>query len=323
MINPFEKNGFTEIQNSYKDIEIYQKKRTGLISMKKFKNDIKAHRQSGNHLDHRLINEIKSALNLFENDDSIGSLIITSSHKVAFSRGAKIEDILGATQDKCRDFLSKAQDLIIRVQSFKKPVIAAINGLTLGGGFELALACDYRIASTRENVIFGFPETSLGLIPAMGGTQNLSRIIGKKEAETFISDSVINITTEDALKLNIVEKAVPPGDLISEAYNISVEEGLQKRFDPYMYKAQATGQNINEEMITFFNSKELKSEANELTAPLARALVSFLYDKTDDKHYMDGLRYECEVFCYLQQTEDCQEGIQALIDERKPAFKGR
>ncbi|MBI9098612.1 MAG: enoyl-CoA hydratase/isomerase family protein [Spirochaetaceae bacterium] len=323
MVSVFEKNGFTELNTEYKDLEIYSKDNVGLISMKKFKDDIKAHRQSGNHLDYDLMRELKEALLFFQNESRIHKLIITSSHKVAFSRGAKIEDVLGASEEKCRDFLSKAQDLLLTLQKFTKPVIAAINGLTLGGGFELSLACDYRIASSRENVVFGFPETSLGLIPAMGGTQNLRRIIGEKQARYIISESIINITSEKAKVLGIVENIFPPKELINEAFILANRKGIGKQFHPEKVKADLSANTIRKEIISFLKNRQLKPDPRKTAAPIAAALTDFLFTKTDENQYLNGLLYEYEVFCYLQQTEDCYEGIQALTEERKPFFKGK
>ncbi len=323
MISIFEKNGFTPLDRNYEDLEVFQKDSVGLISMKKFKDDIKAHRQSGNHLDNRLLKEIQNALALFEEMDNIHSLILTSSHKVAFSRGAKIEDVLGASSGKCREFLKDAQDLLLSIQSFGKPVIAAINGLTLGGGFELALACDYRISSTRENVIFGFPETSLGLIPAMGGTQNLGRVIEREKALGIISDAVVSITPEEAVNLGILEKTVAPRDLIGEAFSFAVQKNLQRKLDLNTYKENLNKDDITLEIIEHLRDKILKPVDGKSAAPIAMELTEFLFSKTSESQYLDGLLYEYEIFCYLQQTDDCREGIEALIGERPAVFKGK
>ena len=117
-----EKSGFTKLEDDYKDLEIFIQGPVGLISLKKFKDDIKAHRQSGNHLDYRLIMELKNALKSFEKNSSISSIILTSSHKVAFSRGAKIEEVLDTETEKCRDFLKKAQDLLLFIH-FVNPLL--------------------------------------------------------------------------------------------------------------------------------------------------------------------------------------------------------
>jgi enoyl-CoA hydratase len=322
MISLFEKKGFKELPNTFLDLEIWKKNSVGLISLKKNKSDIKAHRISANCLDHRIITELTDALAFFSKERDIRSLILTSSHKVAFSRGAAIESIQNTSIDKCRDFLTKAQQLLLNVQSFPKPVICAVNGLTLGGGLELALACDCRISSTRENVVFGFPETSLGLIPAMGGTQNLSRIAGKEKAFEIISRAAVDINADEALKLKIIEKAVAPSDLIDEAYIRAENFKDGKVFYPEKFRQNVKAEQIRMEIESFLKDSERDMYRKAGVAPIAAALTDFLFSHTENDQYLDGLLYEYEVFCYLQQTEDCSEGIQAMIDERRPEFKG-
>jgi enoyl-CoA hydratase/carnithine racemase len=323
MISLFEKSGYIKLDQTYKDLDLYQKNNVGLISMNKFKDDKKAHRISGNHLDYRMIEELEKALSFFEESKTIHSVILTSSHKVAFSRGAKIEEVLGASTQECRDFLSEAQNLLITVQSFSKPLIAAITGLTLGGGLELALACDYRISSTRENVVFGFPEITLGLIPAMGGTQNLTRVIGKEKALEMIINGVSDITPEKALELHLINKAVPPAELIEEAYQFAKGVNQKKTIDLEKYKVTISQEEIIHDIHHYLEDNKSEEPWNSGVAPIAQGLTRLLFSKMDEEEYLNGLLYEFEVFSYLQQTEDCEEGIQALIEERRPKFKGR
>lgn len=323
MISLLEKNGYTELDNSFTDLETGIKDQIGLISLKKDKQDIKKHRISGNRLDHRLIDELTAALHLWEKDDSIQSVILTSSHKVAFSRGAAIEEVLGADIASCRTFLEEAQRLLLTLQNFPKPLIAAINGLTLGGGFEIALACDARVAGTRENVIFGFPETTLGLIPAMGGTQNLKRLVGSDKACEIIGRGAVDITPEIALKLGITEAAVPSGSLISAAEDVArLTNG--KKFNPGQpedYKVGST--QYEQEIEDYIKGVDVAPYLKGPSAPLAAALTDFIFEKTSDLSYLEGLAFEFEVFSYLQQTEDCREGIQAMVEEREAVFVGR
>jgi len=323
MISLFEKKGFIELPGTFLDLEVWKKNSVGLISLKKNKHDIKAHRISANSLDQRVMMEINDALDYFSKEREIQSLILTSSHKVAFSRGAAIESVQNSSIEKCRDFLTKAQQLLLTVQSFPKPVICAVNGLTLGGGFELALACDSRIASTRENVVFGFPETSLGLIPAMGGTQNLSRIAGRETAFEIISRAAVDINTEKALELKIIEKAVAPSDLIDEALFRAENFSAGKTFYPGNFRQNIKAETIRREIKAFLNKTGPEIYRREGVAPVAAALTDFLFSHTENDQYLDSLLYEYEVFCYLQQTEDCSEGIQAMIDEREAIFKGK
>ena len=191
MVDLFEKNSFILQETNFRDIDLYQREDIALVVLRKFKNDIKAFRVAANHLDPEILGELDKVLTSLDYQDDIKAVIITSGHKVAFSRGAKIEIMLDADSEECRAFITGAQNFILKIQRLKKPVIAAINGLALGGGLELAMACDYRVLSDRENVVFGLPEASLGVIPGMGGTQNLSRLIGGERAMSIISEIII------------------------------------------------------------------------------------------------------------------------------------
>lgn len=323
MIDPFVENGFVVEGNDYNDLDVYKKDRVFLVSMHKFKNDKREFRQSGNHLDDGLISELCSILDTAAKRDDIKSLIITSSHRVAFSRGAKIEVILGATTEQCYKFIKGAQKLIIKCHQFPKPIVAAITGLTLGGGLELAMACDYRIASDRENVVFGLPESSLGIIPGMGGTQNLPRIVGKKIALDMMRNARVDVFAKHALEYGIIEKIVESNNLIEEAYSFASKKDLKKVTVDLSENKDITSSKIIDEIKEYLKTAKIEIESGMKAAPISRSLLSFIVDKTEFCSLIDGLKYEQEVFAYLQQTEDCKEGIQALIKERSPVFKGK
>jgi len=322
MISLLEKNGFEEIESNFEDLEIGKKDSVGLISLKKSKKNIKEHRISGNRLDRALISEISDILAMWADDPTLSSLILTSSHKVAFSRGAAIEEILDADPDSCRSFVRDAQDLILTVQSFPKPLIAAVNGLTLGGGLELILACDERIAGDRENVVFGFPETSLGLIPAMGGTQNLKRLLGGELARDIISKATVDMGAEKALKLGLIRKIVPSSELIEEAYKLAKSFKGGKAFPLPPPDESISSVIIIREIDHFLKNTNLEKYKGRNSAPLAAALTDFIFNHTKSDNYREGLMVEREVFVYLQQSEDCREGIRAMTEEREPFFRG-
>lgn len=323
-----EKAGFEPIPGDYKDLNLYEKEDIALISMLKFKEDKYESRQAGNHLDKRMIKELRHAFRSLGKKHPLKSVILTSSHKVVFSRGAKIEVLYGANQDECRCFIHEAQELILQIQNFSLPVIAAITGLTYGGGLELAAACDYRISSSRDNVVFGMPETSLGIIPGMGGTQNLPRLAGKLRAFKIISDAVCDISPDKALTYGLVDRVVPAKSLIEEAVKLSLSSEFVKR-RPHLYTASSIfKRTITDEITRHLETHSVSLHKEDVSAPLSRLLLKFLFDKMEPdgqpgRNYINGLLYEQEILCYLQQTADCQEGLKALIEERKAVFCGK
>jgi enoyl-CoA hydratase/carnithine racemase len=322
MDNIYEESGFVPIAGDYLDLEVFRKEHVQLISMKKNKGDKKAFRQASNHLDAGLVHELQAALQRAAADPGCEAIIISSSHKVAFSRGARIEALAGVGPADAHAFIQGVQQLILDIQRCPKPVLAAITGLTFGGGLELALACDYRLSSSRDNVVFGFPEAALGVIPAMGGTQNLARVIGKDKAFDIIANARIGITPAAALELGLVARLVEPEQLVNEAFTAAGAPGIKKALQLEEERLTVSGAAIQKEIASWLQDRARDVEIELTVAPLARALIEFIFAKTDERHYLDGLKYEEEVICYLQQTQDFQEGIRALQAERKPVFKG-
>jgi len=323
MINIFEENGFSLLDSGRKDLEVYRKEDVLLITLMKFKGDKKAFRQASNHLDAGLISELSDVFNTLAVKDDVFSVILTSSHKVAFSRGAKIEVLTEATVEQSRLFIEEAQKIILQIQRLNKPVIAAINGLTFGGGLELAMACDYRISSDRENVVFGLPEASLGIIPAMGGTQNLARLVGMERAREIIINARVDIFAEAAKEYGLIDKIVPSEKLIEESLLFAANRDLKKGNSLDLNKITVTDASIRDEIKNYLQTRKIDIDANQKAAPVAKALLTFLFEKAQEHTYLDGLKYEQEIFCYLQQTSDCKEGIKALTEERPPVFQGK
>ena len=157
----------------------------------------------------------------------------------------------------------------------------------------------------------------------MGGTLNLRRIIGDKKAKHIISNSIVNINTETAEKLNIIVRSAPPRDLVSEAFKFAAQNTLIKKVNLISNKANINNEEILNEINMFLKNRDCVVKADDASAPIAKALIDFIFKKTHIDQYLDGLQYEFEVFCYLQQTEDCREGITAMVNERKAVFKGR
>lgn len=169
--------------------------------------------QALNALNIEVLNELNGAIDLIEKDDDISVLIITGEGR-AFVAGADIGEMKDMKTSHARAFAKKGIDLFRKIELMEKPVIAAINGFALGGGCELSMACDIRIAS--EKAKFGQPEVGLGITPGFGGTQRLARIVGIGKAKELIYTGQI-IDAQEAYRIGLVNQLVEANDLISSA----------------------------------------------------------------------------------------------------------
>ena len=160
-----------------------------------------------------MIDEMQSALNGFEADKEVRCIIITGAGDKAFSAGADVTAFTGVTPSMAAEASAKGQALFTRLERIGKPVIACMNGYALGGGLEMALACDFRIAS--ENVEVGQPELNLGLIPGWGGTQRLVRIVGLAKAKQMVM-LADRMSAEEAAKVGLITKVVARAKLVEE-----------------------------------------------------------------------------------------------------------
>lgn len=166
-----------------------------------------------NALNQELLAEFSEALDKISQNEDIRALILTGAGEKAFVAGADITEIATFDPLAAKVFSKKGQDIISKLQSLSIPVIAAVNGFALGGGSEIALACDFIYAS--ENANFGLPEINLGIIPGFGGTQRLPRLIGLNLAKEMILTGKM-ITAEEALTMGIVNKVTSPESLLDE-----------------------------------------------------------------------------------------------------------
>ncbi|NLB51638.1 MAG: short-chain-enoyl-CoA hydratase [Syntrophomonadaceae bacterium] len=162
--------------------------------------------------------ELKDAVNQIKTDDSIDLLIITGSGDKAFVAGADIAFMQNLTAMEGRAFGALGQKVFMAVESLEKPVIAAVNGFALGGGCELAMCCDFRIASTKAR--FGQPEVGLGITPGFGGTQRLPRLVGMGMAKQLLMTADI-IGAQEAKRIGLVNEVTEPEELINTVKNIA------------------------------------------------------------------------------------------------------
>ncbi len=235
-----------------------------------------------NALNSQVYRELLSVLEKLFNYTEIGAVIITGSGGKAFVAGADITEMRNMSSQEARSFSRLGKQVSQVIESFPVPVIAAINGFALGGGCELAMACDLRLAS--EKALFGQPEINLGLIPGNGGTQRLARLIGITKAKELVFLGS-NISAQEALQIGLINKVVPPEQLMNECINIA-----RKVCD--------------------------KSRA---ALDLAKSAIN----NGIDLNLNSALDYEIECFAQCFATEDHNEGISAFLEKRKPDFKGR
>ncbi len=232
-----------------------------------------------NALNAQLVAEMGKALDKFESGGKIGCIVITGSER-AFAAGADIKEMQSKTymQAYGENFLQDWD----RVAHCRVPVIAAVGGYALGGGCELAMMCDFIIAA--DTAIFGQPEINLGVIPGVGGTQRLTRLIGKSKAMEMCLTGR-NMDAEEAERAGLVSRVVPANKLVEEA--LKVADRIASFSTPAVFMA-----------------KESVQRAYETTLA-------------------EGLHFERRLFHSLFATQDQKEGMQAFIEKRTASFKDK
>jgi methylglutaconyl-CoA hydratase len=214
---------------------------------------------------------------------SIRAIVLCGAGERAFSAGADLKERQGMTEDEVRGQLDLYRTEFGAIDKSPKPVVAAIHGLALGGGLELALCCDLRVASA--DVQLGLPETSIGIIPGGGGTQRLARIVGEGRAKEMVL-LARRLSAQEALSWGLVNRVVPAGrDVVQDAVE--------------WIGAIADG------------------------APVAQAAALEALDRALDERLDVGLVLEKASYERTLVTEDRREGLAAFAEKRKPLFRGR
>lgn len=235
--------------------------------------------QQLNALNSVLMEELAQALQALDQDDAVRCIVITGSER-AFAAGADIKEMAEASAVEMLQHDNIARwDRIRRV---KKPIIAAVSGYCLGGGCEMAMACDIIIAS--ESAQFGQPEINLGVIPGAGGTQRLTRAIGKSKAMEMILTSR-RMSAHEAEAAGLVSRVVPVESFLDEALKLA---------------------------------REIASKA-----PLAVRFAKEAVNKAYETGLANGIEDERRLFYFLFATEDQKEGMQAFIEKRAAEWKGK
>ncbi len=254
---------------AYENILVDRKSGVGIITLNRPK--------ALNALCHDLVTELNDALDGFEADDAIGAIVVTGSEK-AFAAGADIKEMQPKSYMDVykEDFITATWERISRV---RKVTIAAVNGYALGGGCELAMMCDFILAG--DNAKFGQPEINLGVMPGAGGTQRLTRFIGKSKAmEMCLTGRMMD--AEEAERSGLVSRIIPAADLVDEAVKVA----------------------------------EKIAELSRPATMMTKETVNRAYETT----LAEGIRFERRLFHSMFAMEDQTEGMNAFIDKRTANF---
>ena len=171
-----------------------------------------------NALNSQTLKDLDVVLEDLEKDNDIYAVILTSAGEKSFVAGADISEMKDLNEEQGKEFGALGNKVFLRLENLNKPVIAAIQGFALGGGCEISMACDIRIAS--DKALFGQPEVGLGITPGFGGTQRLARIVGLGKAKEIIY-TASNIKADEAYRIGLVNKVVPLEDLMDEAKKVA------------------------------------------------------------------------------------------------------
>lgn len=247
-----------------------------------------------NALNKQTLADLGSCLSGAIADTSVRAILLSGAGDKAFVAGADIAEFAGLTPAQGEELARFGHQTVFNIiENSPKPILAAINGYALGGGLELAMACHIRIASTKAQL--GLPELSLGLIPGYGGTQRLSKLIGKAKAMEFILLGT-KITSEQALSSGLVNEVVAPGDLIS--YSKELLEKIIKK-SPLAISAAIRAINASD------NELSGQTQTNSLAQKLGH-----------------GYEIEINEFSTLFGSSDFTEGVAAFLEKRDARFTG-
>lgn len=222
--------------------------------------------------------ELGEALAAFANMTTIRVIVLSGAGR-AFAAGADIDQYVGMSADGLRAFIDTSRETVDRFAACPQPIVAAVHGFAIGGGFELVLACDLVIAA--ENARFGLPEATLGLLPGGGGTQRLTRLVGRLRANELIMTGRL-ITAAEAMSWGLVNRLCAVDEM-----GLAIDEMVDSLI---------------------------------AVAPAPVAIAKGLIATADDDSLADGLRREAEATAPLIETPDGIEGVAAFVAKRRPSF---
>ncbi|MFO7997046.1 MAG: enoyl-CoA hydratase-related protein [Dehalococcoidia bacterium] len=256
---------------AYENLNVEREDNIGIISL---------NRPPANPINLALLDELGTVLAQWEKDKEVRAVIITGAGEKGFSAGL---DVKLARTSEGEKAAARGQEIFRRIESYPKPVIAAVNGFALGGGCELAISCHFRIMVNSERAVIGLPEIGLGLMPGWGGTQRLPRLVGKTKALEMLLFG-LRINAPEALSIGLITRMSEPGQLLDDA----------KAF-----------------------AKTLARKA-----PIAMQAILDTVTRGLETTLDQGLKIELENVQRVEKTKDAIEGMTALIEKREPVFTG-
>lgn len=262
------------IESNFKTILYTEENSIGVVTINREK--------ALNALNETVIEELISLLDALETAPLKG-LIFTGSGEKAFIAGADIKAMTGMSSSEGETFSRRGQELTHKLEGANFPIIAAVNGFALGGGLEMAMACDF-IYST-ESSVFGLPEASLGLVPGFGGTQRLSKLVGRNRAKELVY-SGRKIKSDEALRIGLVLDVLPNKEALFE-----------KCFETFKFISR--------------------------NSPFAVARAKEIMNQGADESLADGLNIEAKQFGAIFDSHDMKEGVNAFNEKRRPEFLGK
>ena len=234
-----------------------------------------------NALNLSTLDELRRAMLALQDDASVRVVIITGAGEKSFVAGADINELATQRPAEGKEHAQHGQHVLDLIENLGKPVIAAINGFALGGGCELALACTLRIAADTARI--GQPEINLGILPGYGGTQRLSRLVGKGVALDLLLTGR-QVTADEALRIGLVNRVVPAATLIAECRALAAELATK--------------------------------------APIATQYIIEAVNRGLDIPLDQAQCLEATLFGLVASTADMREGTRAFLEKRQPVFKG-
>ena len=235
-----------------------------------------------NALNLATIDELRRAALALKHDAAVRAIVITGAGDKSFVAGADVNELAVQTPAQGKELALRGQHVFDLLENLGKPVIAAINGYALGGGCELAMACTLRVAADTARI--GQPEINLGIIPGYGGTQRLSRLVGKGIALELLLTGR-HITAAEALQIGLVNRVAPAANLLSEARTLAAELALK--------------------------------------APIAVQYIIEAVHRGLEVSFDKAQFLEAALFGLVASTDDMREGTKAFLEKRKPDFRGR
>ena len=237
-----------------------------------------------NVLNLKVLEELEKTIDQIAADSSVKGVVITAAGANAFCAGADVKTFASLGPEKVPDMIRLGHRIFNKIENLDRPVVAAINGLALGGGCELALACDIRVSSDRAR--FSQPEVTLGLIPGWGGTQRLSRLVGPAKAKEMIYTGQM-VTAQEANRIGLVNKVVPDGEELRAAMDIL---------------------------------RVIIAKASPFAVKIAKRVIN---QGMQSKSLSEGLEIEIRGVEEIAASEDLKEGIQAFLQKRPAKFQGK